>query len=243
MQTEFQSPIPGADSSTLYNPGSTAGKSLRLLLAIFLSGVLSTGCTREKKEDNNWIYFLTSLHGIQRILVIGDSLTHYSDAFSLQEKLGDRFEVRRASLPGSTFPHWTDHMDEAFSRSEAKPPDLICVPLGTNDGTLFDSAAFVENLRAFHEALRIRSVAPVLYVQVPRTRNPGHQEGILTNNGILPSTLQELQGDQRLVDVDTPFEEAPNRDLLYGIDPIHPTEAGYSLFGETLKTAILKGGL
>ena len=210
--------------------------SFFFLILLTLPG-LAAGCS-QKDETPLWTVLLLDPDQKKNVLIIGDSLTHYSEGFGLGTVLGENYTVVYDSVPGTTFPFWTERIEEALARLDGQSPDYICVPLGTNDGALYAPDSFMENVTGFHNALRLHTSAEVHYYQVPRTKSPGQLDGILANNARLASSPPS-GGKVRVIDVDSVFEGAANRDLLYtSLDPIHPTQAGYTLFATTMAGAI-----
>lgn len=202
-----------------------------LCLVLFLSLV---ACT---EEDNDLTWITPLIENDERILIIGDSLTDYSNGFSLQQKLGSGYFVQVNAIPGYTYREWTLKIDQAFSG--AGRPDYILVFLGTNDGAEFDHEQFQRYFAEFHRQIRIRSSARVAYGLMPRTRDPGRADQILQNNDYLKSWAPEDPAPVEKIDLDSFFQGAPEGFPLYSaIDNIHPTEEAYTLIGELLANRI-----
>lgn len=205
----------------------------RLPIFIIALSIFVSSCARRNESPETTILLTSILMKHTTILTLGDSLTHYSDGFGLRGELGDNYHVYHYGIPGSDFVEWRYRLDEGLSVTEGDQPDVIFVPLGTNDGyTAGDS--FLNNLKNFHSELRIRSSARVVYFQVPVTRDPTLALRIGKNNRALQ---QDPPSDHvQILDMQTPFEEFSNPDLLYPPnDPIHPTEYGYELFRIEMK--------
>lgn len=169
----------------------------------------------------------------KRLLVIGDSLADYSGGFGLAEKLGPDYAVVTHAVPGYDFTDWILRLDEAFVSDFT--PEVVLVPLGTNDGYRFSGEQFTANVARFHADLRLRSEALVVYFLMPRTAEVVLAGNIERNNLLL---AQEYPTDfTGLLDLDAVFQQAPELPALYPLeDPIHPTTVGYELIaGEILR--------
>jgi len=205
------------------------GKKIAVVVLLLFASCVN------RQEDTLQNFLLGNANMKTGILVIGDSLTAYSEAFGLAHLLGPSFTVNYAAVPGYDFTDWTYRIDQAFI---GPPPNLVLVPLGTNDGYRFTGQIFLNKLYDFHSEFRKRSNAVVVYFQMPRTKDPGLSAAILQNNAALVSGRP---GDSSLLDLDTPFQNAANSALLYqGLDPIHPVQAGYDLAGSVIAAAIFK---
>lgn len=176
---------------------------------------------------------------VQQVLIIGDSLTDFSDGFHLQEYLGPGYIVQHTGVINTDFNYWTGRLDEAFARSTFAPPAHVIVPLGTNDAFQLGPQAFVEHVHVFHAELRLRSAARIYYFLMPVTLIPTLEPSLRTNNAALSGNVP--LDNTVLVDLMTEFDRAPPAPLLYdAADPLHPTETGYRLIGARMRDALLR---
>jgi len=214
---------------------------LRKLKTIFIPLLLIVqGCRpidSDRTTADRLYLALTAAMQTKKILIIGDSLTQYSNGFAVSSLLGPGFEVTTHGVHGFDFQDWTLRLDQAFTPPII--PDIVIVVLGTNDGYRYGPNQFIQNVRAFHRELRRRTAKPVIYALVPRTNEPNLASRIVANNLILKTT-PSFDPSMRTVDLDTLFQSAPSYPPLYLTDPIHPTEAGYRIIREALVRSLLK---
>lgn len=198
----------------------------------FLTGLVS--CASKDEASIQWLLAGALLDQIRSIHIIGDSLTHYSRGFDLESKLEPSDDFHYIGITGSGFLEWTVRIDQAMEAAGPRAPDIIFVPLGTNDGYQHNPDLFLQQFQEFHRELRIRSSARIYYFQVPRTRDTALSGSIQTNNQILS---KNLPGDSTgMINMDHVFWSNQPETLYPPDDAIHPTEFGYALFA----TEILK---
>ncbi len=208
-------------------------KSSAIILLI-LSAQL-TSCTIDKNQSQATLLLSTILMQKTTVLTVGDSLTYYSNGFALDETLDDSFNVYHYGIPGADFSEWIFRLDEGLSVVAGDPPDVIFVALGTNDGYTSTGDSFISNLNNFHQALRLRSSARVYYFKVPLTNDPVLAQKIKANNILLEESLPGTNTD--IIDMESEFQNFSNPELLYPLtDPVHPTDYGYTLFREKMKS-------
>lgn len=215
-----------------------------IILSLLMTGILS--CAKAKSNHELTALYLAMEHQNQsnprQILIIGDSLTNYSDGFQLQEKLGSGYVVTHASVPGYDYRDWEYRMEEAFNEDDSVPDDIVVV-LGTNDGYRYHNQTFTDNVNRFHERLRTFTSAHIYYSLVPHSEDPGLAESIAENNRLLEKLLEEDDrtfSNTEWIDLAGPFFDFKEKQLLYEADdPVHPSDTGYSLIGDTIKKALL----
>ncbi|MCB1315101.1 MAG: SGNH/GDSL hydrolase family protein [Leptospiraceae bacterium] len=208
-----------------------------LVLPMLLSLLLACA---DRNTDNPLLPLLLGNQPIEEnrvVLVIGDSLTEYSDGFHLANLLGPQFHVYHRGVGNRDFPYWTVRLNAALQTATEAPADHIVVALGTNDAFQADPTGFIQDVYAFHRTLRGYSQARVYYLLVPETGIASLQPAIRNNNARL--ALEVPTDNTVLVDIQSAFESAPDAALLYSIDdPLHPTERGYALMGDLIQQAV-----
>lgn len=173
----------------------------------------------------------------QSVLVIGDSLTDFSDGFGLDALLPPLYATAHRGVINTDFNYWTGRLDSALDEATAGPPNHVLVPLGTNDGFFHTEDAFIEYVYGFHAELRRRSQARVYYFLMPGTLIDSLAPQIARNNTALAASYP--RDNTRLVDLAGRFAAAPEQPALYAADdPLHPTEAGYRLMGQIMREAL-----
>lgn len=160
----------------------------------------------------------------KKILIIGDSLSEYSGAFGLPEKLGAGFRVNDISRAGWDVPLWLS--DRATI--QANLADFVVVNLGTNDAAYGGAQSYAVNyseLVAFLES--VHNWKLVLTLVTP-TANPVLQARIANNNRWIRERYQHYSK----IDLETVFHNNASLPLYPSYDPIHPNPIGYELIGE-----------
>lgn len=215
---------------------------IRFPLILFPLILFLSGCNSSNSDPLYQLVTDNTTPENKTVLIIGDSLTDYSDGFGLQEKLGPDYVVRVKGIPGIDFPTWTLRLEEALQSEGGIPAGNILVPLGTNDGYRYLPSEFVLQLRRFHERLRALSSARIHYCLMPRTDDQPLAAAIMANNDALRT---ELPADHTaLIDLDSLFQSAAPYPPLYPPeDPVHPTENGYNLIGHEFKRSLTGGYL
>ncbi|MBX7056856.1 MAG: SGNH/GDSL hydrolase family protein [Leptospirales bacterium] len=209
----------------------------RLLAAYFL---LLGGGIAACRDGGNPSLDLAAIAAAYRVLIIGDSLTDFSEGFNLQEKLGAGWVVAHRGVINRDFLTWTGRLDEAFDEMRSGPPDLIVVELGTNDSFLYGPELFLAHYQNFHADLRLRSQATVYYCLMPLTLIESLGPSIARNNAALRAT--PLPERVRLIDLEAAFASAaPAPPLYLGDDPLHPTSNGYRLIAAEMARNLQTG--
>lgn len=211
-------------------PGPWARRGLPALWACL---ILAFHCSAQEEASFEFL-----LPEEKSYLLIGDSLAERSDGFYLEELSPFPLRLTLRAVDGYDYRDWYVRMDQAFAGADA--PDEIITVLGSNDAARFSEEEFLQNLNGFHNALRERSSARIIYSLVPRTRYEPVQGRILINNAILANHVPE---GSLLVDLDSVFEnhlDSGAVPLYPGDDPIHPNGNGYRLLGQTILNRILQ---
>ncbi len=214
-------------------------KILRSVLAPLCFAVLCNQCVSRTEDPLTELFPAVIMAQVQQVLIIGDSLTDFSDGFYLQQSLGPGYIVQHTGIINTDFNYWTGRLDEALSRATFAPPAHVIVPLGTNDAFVLGPEAFVDRVQVFHRELRLRSSARVYYFLMPVTLIPSLEPSLRENNAALSA---HVPGDNTvLVDLMSEFDGAPAVPALYdAADPLHPTETGYRLIGARMRNALLR---
>ncbi|MCB1175857.1 MAG: SGNH/GDSL hydrolase family protein [Leptospiraceae bacterium] len=224
-----------------YQPGmhQSRQKCLRVL-SLLLYTVWLGHCADRERLGGDLLALMQNGQQNRHLLVLGDSLTEYSRAFTLPERLAGSWQVHWLGAPNRDVPWWTLHLDEGLSLP-GRPFDLVLFVMGTNDAYSYSTDRYLSQMQDFHSALRLRSSAAVIYCQVPRSRDVALQPRILAQNAALPAWLPVDAAP--LLDLDTPMETAVSGpDALYPLtDPIHPNAAGYDVLGRAMQVRILGG--
>lgn len=193
-------------------------------------------CANRHQDDEILLLLLSGSNKQKSILVLGDSLTDYSQGFHLDEFLDSGYQVQFKGALNKDIPYWNSRIPEALATT-TEPFDLVIFPMGTNDAFAYVGDSFVANLHDFHKNFRQYSGAWIVYCQVPRTKDPLLIPKIQINNQILS---EQMPTDKtRLIDLDSLFEGTTNPELLYESgDPLHPSDAGYRLIGRSMQSDI-----
>ncbi len=173
---------------------------------------------------------------VQSVLLIGDSLDVYSDGFGLASELSPSYRVFHKGFINYDFERWTIRIDEAFAVAQTAP-DIVLVPLGTNDAFRYDGTTVLPLFAEFHRQLRIRSSSPVVYFRMPRTRDASIQQRVIQ---IGTTIAGNLPANSRFVDLDARFVQAGEVPPLYtDLEVLHPNERGTAIIREAMKNAVL----
>lgn len=173
---------------------------------------------------------------VRGVLVIGDSLDVYSDGFGLASELSPAYRVFHKGFINYDFERWSIRVDEAFAEA-VLTPEMILVPLGTNDAFRYDGSTILPVFREFHRQLRLRSAAPVVYFRMPRTRDTSIQARVIEIGGAIAVNLPD---NARFLDLDALFVRAGTVPPLYtDFEVLHPNERGNGIIREAMKNAVL----
>lgn len=175
-----------------------------------------------------------------RVLVIGDSLTDFSDGFALQSRLGSGWIAAHRGVINRDYLTWTGRLDEAFDEMPVGPPDAVIVALGTNDSFLYGPEQFLSHWASFHADLRTRSLATTFYCLMPPSLIESLGPSVLRNNAALRSAT--LPAGVRLLDLEAVIAAAGPWPPTYAADdPLHPTALGYDLIGQAMAQTLRAG--
>ncbi|MCB1326977.1 MAG: SGNH/GDSL hydrolase family protein [Spirochaetales bacterium] len=211
---------------------------LLVLLLLTLSGMRCV----ERADPPELVALLQSTvsDSERTVLVVGDSLTEYSDGFYLEQFLGPEFRVYHRGVINKDYAYWTAHLEEALNQSRTVPPGQVIVALGTNDAFYLGPDAFLSAVASFDSRLRQDHLGVVYYCLMPRTGLASLVPAIAANNAALRSNPP---ANSILIDLEQVFDAAPAAPLLYlDSDPVHPTDAGYRLIGRRLERSVRFAG-
>ena len=192
----------------------------------------SISCYRPDKQNNLPELLLLVANRPANLLILGDSLSNFSNSFGIQNALGKNYIVRDLSVPGRDIRDWLVDLERGFSPL----PDLVILPLGTNDAVNYPTSEFPQRLNDLLTRVRIRSASRILLVCPPLTESPTHTRNIATNN----SYVRTLSSQYPVSDWEEVFRTNSNLDLYPSLDPIHPNPIGNQLIGARLVRDILQ---
>lgn len=205
---------------------------LKFILLFFFSFVLN--CYHSKPNDDLSNLLLGNSQ-MQRVTIVGDSLSEWSRGFGLREKLPANFTVTNLSAAGFSVRDWLERQSILLSN----PTETWIVFLGTNDGYLYGNSTFEENYRALLAILQLNLPRNIIVSTLPLTNDAGLKLVLRDFNHTLRK-IQKETTNSRLVDLEKAFSNAVGDLPLYPLDdPIHPNQIGYELIGEAYRQCIL----
>lgn len=170
-----------------------------------------------------------TMKNVTTISIIGDSLSEYSNGFSLQEKLGSGYKVNDFAISGRTTIDWLNDLYFPLQT----PSDIILIELGTNDAFYDTKDIFAQNLNKLLSSIHNKSNAKILLTLIPLTEDTGIRNTIREYNNHIRSLPYPH------ADIEKAFSNYPVSILYPSFDPIHPTKTGYNIMGDTYKEVIL----
>ncbi|GBF51508.1 GDSL-like protein [Leptospira ryugenii] len=192
-------------------------------------------CYKQNQNDIGVSLALLNQNSTIKISILGDSLSQWSDAFGLKGKLSSRYQITDLSVAGYDTRNWLNDLP----RAEQLPTDVWIIELGTNDASYTGTSGFLERYKEILTQLTINKSPYFILSAVPRTKQTGLFESILTNN----QRIRELVAENpryRLADLDLVFQKSGNSENLYPLaDPIHPNQLGYDLIGNEYARILL----
>lgn len=173
---------------------------------------------------------------IIKISIIGDSLSEWSGAFGLQNKLGARYQINDYSVAGRNTEDWLYDINTPFQTAS----DITIIELGTNDAMSISKERFQSNYKQLISKVKERTNSLVIITTVPLSDDLSIKEIIRENNLF----LRNLSKDYILADIEKAFlENGTNFQIYSPMDPIHPNPIGYELMGLEYKRVILSIGI
>lgn len=204
---------------------------------LYFLGIIALSCYTSKKSDNRTALYSLIQPGSTRTMtvnvnIIGDSLSDYSNAFNLQNRLGNNFAINDFSVPGRDTADWLYDISVPFNPQ----PDIVIIELGTNDAFRFSTPVFAGNLKTLLNEIESRTKAKIIITAVPLSDDNGLGTIIKKQNDFIRS----LAGTYAIADLEKVFEANKTNFRLYPYsDPVHPNPVGYDLAGEEYKKVIL----
>ncbi|MGJ8758955.1 MAG: GDSL-type esterase/lipase family protein [Polaribacter sp.] len=200
----------------------------------------------------------TLSENIQKVACVGDSNTEATYPKFLQEKLGNKYEVKNFGKGGATLIDGTTH--PYFKKKEYKnslkfTPDVVLIMFGTNDAnvkwcldpnrkTEFKGTAqeeFKSQYRKLIKAYKTKNPKAKIYVLTPlpiyeheKSRDPKIKQRIANLHEWVIPIVREVTNEENvnLIDVNKLMKKA----YKYTIDGVHLNQKGY----ETLAKKIAK---
>ena len=174
----------------------------------------------------------------KKLLAFGDSITHGMDAYRPSQRyiaqLADFLEADEynKAIAGETYCPGLVACREDFT------PDYITVAYGTNDWTLKNREALVENSRLFYENLQKNYPGVPTFVLTPIWRADLDVERPFGAFEDVEAIIRESAADFPQIRVIRGYDLVPH-DVKYFVEAkLHPTTEGFAHYGKNLCTAI-----
>ncbi|SDR65423.1 Acetyl esterase/lipase [Polaribacter sp. KT25b] len=202
----------------------------------------------------------TLSENIQKVACVGDSNTEATYPKFLQEKLGNKYEVKNFGRGGATLLDGTNHpyfKKEEYKNSLKFTPDVVLIMFGTNDanakwcldenrktefkGTYQEEfkSQYIKLINAYkrkNENAEIYVLTPLPIYEHKKSRDPKVKERIEHLYDWVIPTIREVAEKENveLLDVNKLMKKA----YKYTVDGVHLTEKGYEVLAKKIAKKI-----
>jgi acetyl esterase/lipase/lysophospholipase L1-like esterase len=202
----------------------------------------------------------TLSENIKQVSCVGDSNTEATYPKFLQEKLGNKYQVKNFGKGGATLIEGTNH--PYFKKKEYKnslkfTPDIVLIMFGTNDANVkwcldenrktefkgtpqeeFKSQyiKLIKSYKGKNTKAEIYVLTPLPIYEHEKSRDPEIKQRIKHLNEWVIPNIKEISEEQnvKLIDVNTLMKKG----YKYTVDGVHLTKEGYKVLANKIATEI-----